>query len=81
TEKPPKLPVDPKKEKPFSAIKKYIAEANHPVLLVAESAGRRESLTDALRSGLGEIPNVENFEQFPISQFAIAITNASLDRG
>jgi len=81
TEQPPKLPVDPKKEKPFSAVKKYIDEANHPVLLVAESAGRRESLKDALRSSLGEIPNVENFEQFQISQFAIAITNAPLDRG
>ena len=49
--------------------------------MVAESAGRRESLKDALRSSLGEIPNVENFEQFQISQFAIAITNAPLDRG
>lgn len=81
TEQPPKLPVDPKKEKPFSAVKKYIDEANHPVLLVAESAGRRESLKDALRSSLGEISNVENFEQFKTSQFAIAITNAPLDRG
>ncbi|HBR92068.1 MAG TPA: transcription-repair coupling factor [Acinetobacter nosocomialis] len=62
-------------------VKKYIDEANHPVLLVAESAGRRESLKDALRSSLGEIPNVENFEQFKTSQFAIAITNAPLDRG
>ncbi len=49
--------------------------------MVAESAGRRESLKDALRSSLGEIPNVENFEQFKTSQFAIAITNAPLDRG
>ncbi|MEQ1451525.1 transcription-repair coupling factor [Acinetobacter seifertii] len=81
TEQPPKLPVDPKKEKPFATVKKYIDEANHPVLLVAESAGRRESLKDALRSSLGEIPNVENFEQFKTSQFAIAITNAPLDRG
>ncbi len=34
-----------------------------------------------MRSSLGEIPNVENFEQFKTSQFAIAITNAPLDRG
>lgn len=81
TEQPPKLPVDPKKEKPFTAVKKYIDDANHPVLLVAESAGRRESLKDALRSSLGEIPSVESFEQFKTSQFAIAITNAPLDRG
>ncbi|RZG90593.1 transcription-repair coupling factor [Acinetobacter pittii] len=80
-EQPPKLPVDPKKDKPFVVVKKYIDEANHPVLLVAESAGRRESLRDGLRASLGDIPSVDSFEQFQKSQFAIAITNAPLDRG
>lgn len=80
-EQPPKLPVDPKKDKPFAVVKKYIDEANHPVLLVAESAGRRESLRDGLRASLGDIPSVDSFEQFRKSQFAIAITNAPLDRG
>lgn len=80
-EQPPKLAVDPKKEKPFAVVKKYIDEANHPVLLVAESAGRRESLRDGLRASLGDIPSVDSFDQFQKSQFAIAITNAPLDRG
>lgn len=80
-EQPPKLPVDPKKDKPFAVVKKYIDAANHPVLLVAESAGRRESLRDGLRASLGDIPSVDSFEQFQKSQFAIAITNAPLDRG
>lgn len=80
-EQPPKLPVDPKKDKPFAVVKKYIDEANHPVLLVAESAGRRESLRDGLRASLGDIPSIDSFEQFQKSQFAIAITNAPLDRG
>ncbi len=47
TQLPPRLPVDPKHEKPFHEVKQYIDQANHPVLLVAESAGRRESLKDA----------------------------------
>ncbi|WP_291370430.1 MULTISPECIES: transcription-repair coupling factor [unclassified Acinetobacter] len=81
TELPPRLPVDPKQEKPFSAVKKYIDAANHPVLLVAESAGRRETLKDALRPALGDIPNVENFADFRKSLHAIAITSAPLDRG
>ena len=80
-ETPPRLPVDPKQEKPFSAVKKYIDAANHPVLLVAESAGRRETLKDALRPALGDIPNVENYAQFTSSLHAIAITSAPLDRG
>lgn len=80
-EQPPKLPVDPKQDKPFSAVKKYIDSANHPVLLVAESAGRRETLKDALRLSLGDIPVVENFAEFKKTQYSIAITNAPLDRG
>ena len=81
TQMPPRLPVDPKREKPFSEVKAYVDAANHPVLLVAESAGRRETLKDALRSSLGEIPVVESFEAFQTSLFAIAITHAPLDRG
>lgn len=78
---PPRLPVDPKREKPFSAVKQYIDAANYPVLLVAESAGRRETLKDALRPSLGDIPTVESFNDFMHSMHAIAITNAPLDRG
>lgn len=81
TQLPPRLPVDPKREKPFHEVKKYIDQANHPVLLVAESAGRRESLKDALRPSLGDIPTVDNFESFIKSLYAIAITNAPLERG
>ncbi|MBD8010095.1 MULTISPECIES: transcription-repair coupling factor [Acinetobacter] len=81
TQLPPRLPVDPKREKPFHEVKKYIDQANHPVLLVAESAGRRESLKDALRPSLGDIPTVENFDSFVQSLHAIAITNAPLERG
>lgn len=78
---PPRLPVDPKREKPFYAVKQYIDAANYPVLLVAESAGRRETLKDALRPSLGDIPTVESFDDFMHSMHAIAITNAPLDRG
>ena len=81
TEIPPRLAVDPKQEKPFAAVKKYLDEVNHPVLLVAESAGRRETLKDALRPFLGDIPSVESFGDFQQSLQAIAITNAPLDRG
>lgn len=81
TEIPPRLAVDPKQEKPFHAVKQYLDAVNHPVLLVAESAGRRETLKDALRPFLGDIPNVESFADFQQSLQAIAITNAPLDRG
>lgn len=81
TEAPPCLAVDPKQEKPFAAVKQYLDAVNHPVLLVAESAGRRETLKDALRPFLGDIPSVESFADFQQSLQAIAITSAPLDRG
>ena len=77
----PRLPVDPKHERPFHLVKSYIDQANHPVLLVAESAGRRESLKDSLRASMGEIPVVENYNQFIKNQYSVAITNAPLERG
>lgn len=77
----PKLPVDPKHERPFHLVKQYIDHANHPVLLVAESAGRRESLKDSLRASMGEIPVVDDYQQFIENQYSVAITNAPLERG
>jgi transcription-repair coupling factor (superfamily II helicase) len=50
------------------------------VLLVAESAGRRESLKDSCDRVWSEIPNVEGFSDFLKQQYAIAITNAPLDQ-
>ena len=80
-EAPAQLAVDPKQQQPFATVKKYIDAATYPILLVAESAGRRESLKDALRASLGEIPSVESFAQFTQSKYSIAITHAVLDRG
>ena len=80
-EQPPKLAVDPKKQQPFEVVKHYVDQAKHPVLLVAESAGRRETLKDALRAVLGEIQTVDSFAQFQKDQLQVAITSAPLDRG
>ncbi|ENW96666.1 transcription-repair coupling factor [Acinetobacter sp. NIPH 298] len=80
-EQPTQLAVEPKKEQPFEAVKRYVDQSNHSVLLVAESAGRRETLKDAIRSALGEITTVESFAQFQKEKLRVAITNAPLDRG
>lgn len=78
---PPRLPVDPKHEQPFHQVKHYIQVAGHPVLLVTESAGRRESLKDALRPALGHIPTVDSFATFQSEPYTVAITTAPLERG
>ncbi|RSB54695.1 transcription-repair coupling factor [Acinetobacter soli] len=81
TAEPVRLPVDPKKQQPFEVVKNYIDSAGHPVLLVAESAGRRETLKDALRPSLGDIPTIDSFQDFLKQQHPISITSAPLDRG
>ncbi|KQD04285.1 transcription-repair coupling factor [Acinetobacter soli] len=81
TAEPVRLPVDPKKQQPFEVVKNYIDSAGHPVLLVAESAGRRETLKDALRPSLGDIPTIDSFQVFLKQQHPISITSAPLDRG
>ncbi|WP_288410252.1 transcription-repair coupling factor [Acinetobacter soli] len=81
TVEPVRLPVDPKKQQPFEVVKNYIDSAGHPVLLVAESAGRRETLKDALRPSLGDIPTIDSFQDFLKQQHPISITSAPLDRG
>lgn len=81
TEQPPRLAVDAKQQQPFVMVKNYIDQANHPVLLVAESAGRRELLRDALRATLGNIAIVDDFASFQTALHTVAITHAPLDRG
>ena len=81
TQTPQKFPVDAKLDEPFAQLEQYIKQAKQAVLLVAESAGRRETLKDALRKSLGDIPQVTSFEEFVISKKTLAITSAPLDRG
>ncbi len=80
-EQPPRLAVEPKHQQPFHAVKSFIDAAQHPVLLVAESAGRRESLKDSLRASMGEIPVVEHYQEFINQQYSVAVTHAPLERG
>lgn len=80
-ELPAKLAVDIKKEQPFAELTHFIEQQKTQVLLVAESAGRRESLKDALRPHLGDIAQVGSFNEFLLKKPNIAITHAALDRG
>lgn len=69
------------KDQPLSALKDFIASHSAPVLLCAESAGRREVLLESLaRQGLKPIA-VENWQAFLDSHETFAITTAPIDRG
>ncbi|AOA58121.1 transcription-repair coupling factor [Acinetobacter larvae] len=82
-EPPPRLAVDPKHARPFQQVEHYLQQRENAVLFVAESAGRRESMRDALRAVIGDIPVVASFADFLqiTANNNVAITTAPLDRG
>ena len=49
---------------PLQRLKAHVAKSRHRVLLLAESAGRRESLMDFLRASGVQPPAFESLEQF-----------------
>lgn len=78
---PPLLPVDHRATEPLAALQQFTEQFNGRVLLVAESAGRRESLRDLLRPQFADVPVVANFAEFVADQHQLALVTAPLSRG
>jgi len=60
----PDLTFNPKLDQPAQRLQQFIAGFNGKVLLVAESAGRREALLDRLRACQISSKRVESWQQF-----------------
>ncbi len=69
------------KDQPLSALKDFIDAHNGPVLLCAESAGRREVLLESLARQQLKPVAVENWHSFLSGGESFAITVAPMDRG
>lgn len=78
---PKKLPINHKESDPLTALKQFQAEFAGRTLIVAESAGRRESLRDLFKPIWRELPLVEHWDEFLESGHSIAIAVAPLERG
>jgi transcription-repair coupling factor (superfamily II helicase) len=76
---PPKLAVQHQQPDPFATLKHFITQQKQPTLIVAESAGRRETLKESLK--LNKLPVVDSFQQFLDKKLDVAITAAPLERG
>lgn len=82
---PPMLQIEPKRSDHFGALKQWLDNEQLPTLIVAESAGRRETLKDAL--GLQHLTLVNDFAEFITlvqqqpNQPPLALTHGSLERG
>jgi transcription-repair coupling factor (superfamily II helicase) len=78
---PPNLATTHHSESPTDNLVRFLKEHTGPVLLCAESAGRREVLLESLREHQLEPPTVSNWQDFLDSGLEFAIATAPLDRG
>ena len=78
---PPELSGDGQQHSAMDALGRFVAEHGGPVLLCAESAGRREILMQSLADAGLAPESVENWPDFIARIPTFAITTAPLDRG
>jgi len=73
--------VNPRADDPYAEFIGYLNTTSNRVLMVAESAGRRESLIGLLKEH-GKTPTtVDSWQAFLSSQDTLCLTVAPLDRG
>jgi len=78
---PPALPVNPRAEVPHAALFDWLRTANRRVLLVAETAGRREVLRGLLRDQKLDAEPCEGWKQFLQGSMPLALCIAEVDKG
>ncbi|MGE0383865.1 MAG: transcription-repair coupling factor [Gammaproteobacteria bacterium] len=78
---PPSIPIDARARDPLAMLKQYLAASARRILLVAESAGRRESILELLR-GHGIAPvQVDGWNAFLDGDQRLALATAPIGRG
>ncbi|MEP5765586.1 MAG: transcription-repair coupling factor [Halieaceae bacterium] len=78
---PPELSPQQMHGSPIEQLQQFIAEHQAPILLCAESAGRREILLESLAAAGLAPKSADSWDQFISSGATLAITTAPLDRG
>ncbi len=81
TRPPASLPVDHKSDKPYGALFHYLHAFQGRVLMVAESAGRRETLRGLLRENNLPLEDVAGWRAFLQGNTRLGLTVADLEKG
>ena len=82
SEPPEEAPVDPRGAAPYRALLSLIASTSHRLLLVVETAGRRESLESVLLENDVMPVQVKRWREFiDDAEISLGITVAQLERG
>jgi transcription-repair coupling factor (superfamily II helicase) len=78
---PPRLLLDSRADEPANVLLQFIEQFDGRVLLVAESAGRRETLLPLLRGHGLSAPVAEGWHDFLAANHRLAVTVAPLQSG
>ncbi len=81
TRVPVGMPVNPHAREPFRALERFLADFEGRTLLVAESAGRREHLRDALAASGLRPADAGDWRGFLDGEAALGIAVAPLEEG
>ncbi len=81
TQPAPDVPLNARDEAPAAALKRFLDAYPGRVLVVADSAGRREALGDQLGSAELRPQPVEGWRDFVTGEVPFAITVADLEQG
>ena len=81
TRPPASLPVDHKSGSPYAALFDYLKRYPGRILVVAESAGRRETLKGLLREHVQSPADVSGWRGFLEGEARLALTVADLEKG
>jgi len=81
TQTPSKFSINPRSENPYATFLNHLDKPDKRVLILAESAGRRESLDGLLKEHDRAAEVVNSWDDFHNSNSALCLAVADIDRG
>jgi len=78
---PTSFTINPRAEDPYTEFFDYLKKTDKRVLIIAESAGRRESLAGLLKQHSTGYKVVDSWTEFANSDTPLALSVAEIDRG
>lgn len=78
---PPQFKLNPRADDPYADFSAHLNKSTSRKLIIAESAGRRESLLGLLKSHGQRCEMVANWQEFESGEQKLALTVAEVDRG
>jgi transcription-repair coupling factor (superfamily II helicase) len=81
TKPAPKFSINPRAENPYAEFMAHLDGSSQRTLIIAESAGRRESIIGLLKENKKAYSTVESWADFVTGEAKLALTVAEVDRG